>query len=43
MLQLAADLSQLALKHFKNDDFVPSPTPGVERFMLDRLGDEVAR
>ncbi len=41
-MNINADLNQTA--HLSADDFswVPSPLPGVERVMLDRVGDEVA-
>ena len=41
-MKVNADLNQTA--HLSADDFtwVPSPLPGVERVMLDRVGDEVA-
>ncbi len=41
-MELNADLNQTA--HLSGEDFVwpPSPLPGVERVMLDRVGDEVA-
>ncbi|MFK7976664.1 MAG: cupin domain-containing protein [Halioglobus sp.] len=42
-MKLNADFTQRIV--VKPDDYqwVPSPMPGVERMMLDRIGDEVAR
>lgn len=42
-MQLFADLSQPASVNTNEIDWVPSPLPGVDRRMLDRIGDEVAR
>ncbi|NRB02570.1 MAG: cupin domain-containing protein [Rhodobacteraceae bacterium] len=42
-MEINADFSQRALVHFEDSDWVPSPMPGVERLMLDRIGGEVAR
>lgn len=38
-----ADFSQRVLVHADRLDWVPSPMVGVERRMLDRIGEEVAR
>lgn len=38
-----ADFSRRAVVHAAQADWVPSPMPGVERRMLDRIGNEVAR
>ncbi len=38
-----ADFSQRASAHDAETTWVPSPMPGVERRMLDRIGSEVAR
>lgn len=42
-MELNADFSRRASMHGARMRWVPSPMPGVERRMLDRLGDEVAR
>ena len=42
-MELNADFSQRAAVHAARLAWVPSPVPGVERRMLDRIGDEVAR
>ncbi|PZD73896.1 hypothetical protein C1752_01621 [Acaryochloris thomasi RCC1774] len=42
-MDLNADFSQRAAVHAAQLDWLPSPMPGVERRMLDRVGDEVAR
>ncbi len=42
-MELNADFSQKAVVHAAKLDWVASPMPGVDRRMLDRLGDEVAR
>ena len=41
-MEINADFSQRASVH-ADTDWVPSPMPGVDRRMLDRIGDEVAR
>jgi hypothetical protein len=38
-----ADFTKRAIVHAARMSWVPSPLPGVERRMLDRIGDEVAR
>lgn len=42
-MQLNADFSQRALVRSDHSPWVASPMPGVERRMLDRIGEEVAR
>lgn len=42
-MDVNADFSSRAVVHAARLAWTPSPTPGVERRMLDRLGDEVAR
>ena len=42
-MELNADFSRRAAVHAARLAWVPSPIPGVERRMLDRIGDEVAR
>ena len=42
-MEINADFSDHALKHFDEADWRPSPSGGVDRIMLDRIGDEVAR
>lgn len=42
-MNLNADFTQRAAVHAASTPWVPSPMPGVERKMLDRMGDEVAR
>jgi hypothetical protein len=42
-MQLNADFSRRAVVHAASLDWVASPIAGVERKMLDRIGDEVAR
>ena len=42
-MELNADFSQRAVVHAARLAWVPSPMLGVERRMLDRIGDEVAR
>ncbi|MEZ4399179.1 MAG: cupin domain-containing protein [Kofleriaceae bacterium] len=42
-MELRADFSQRVVVHTEQVPWVPSPMPGVERRMLDRVGDEVAR
>ena len=42
-MELNADFTQRAVVHAAGLDWVPSPVPGVDRRMLDRIGDEVAR
>lgn len=42
-MQLRADFSQSALVRPGDEAWRPSPSPGVERLMLDRVGEEVAR
>ncbi len=42
-MRLNADFSKRAVIRPADYEWVPSPMPGVERMMLDRIGDEVAR
>lgn len=42
-MRINADFTKRAAVHFEDTPWVPSPAPGVERKMLDRIGDEVAR
>ncbi|MEL7544923.1 MAG: cupin domain-containing protein, partial [Pseudomonadota bacterium] len=42
-MELNADFSKRVAVHSANLDWVASPMAGVDRRMLDRLGDEVAR
>ena len=42
-MRINADFSKRAAVHAAQSDWARSPTPGVERRMLDRIGDEVAR
>jgi anti-sigma factor ChrR (cupin superfamily) len=42
-MRLNADFSQRVVIRPGDVPWVPSPVPGVERRMLDRIGDEVAR
>ncbi len=42
-MELNADFSERALVHSEGLDWVASPMAGVDRRMLDRIGDEVAR
>ncbi|MFP7673565.1 cupin domain-containing protein [Marivita sp. S0852] len=42
-MDLNTDFSQRVLIHSADMDWIASPMPGVDRRMLDRIGDEVAR
>ncbi|MEM7269250.1 MAG: cupin domain-containing protein [Pseudomonadota bacterium] len=42
-MEINADFSKRASVHKRDAEWVASPMPGVDRRMLDRLGDEVAR
>ncbi len=42
-MELNADFTQRVVVHGGEIDWTPSPMPGVDRRMLDRIGDEVAR
>lgn len=42
-MQIHADFSRRAVVHAATADWLASPMAGVERKMLDRVGDEVAR
>lgn len=43
MMRIHADFSRPALVIPRNEDWVCSPESGVDRLMLDRVGEEVAR
>lgn len=42
-MELNADFNERAVVHSDQEPWVPSPIKGVDRRMLDRIGDEVAR
>lgn len=42
-MELNADFTARVVVHAQDLDWVASPMPGVDRRMLDRIGDEVAR
>jgi len=42
-MNLNSDFNARAVVHAAQLDWTPSPIPGVDRRMLDRIGDEVAR
>src|SRR5215470_8306328 len=42
-MELNADFSKCAVVHAARVSWVPSPIAGVERRMLDRIGEEVSR
>lgn len=42
-MQINADFARPALVRFDRAGWIPSPSPGVERIPLDRIGGEVAR
>jgi hypothetical protein len=42
-MNLSSDFAARAAVHASRLDWTPSPIPGVDRRMLDRIGDEVAR
>ena len=42
-MELNADFSQRVAVHAAQLPWIPSPMAGVDRRMLDRIGDEVAR
>lgn len=42
-MKINADFSQRVVVHADQSDWIPSPMPGVDRKMLDRIGGEVAR
>ena len=42
-IQINADFEQRAVQRLADASWQPSPLPGVERWMLDRVGGEVAR
>ena len=41
-MEIRADLNKTAFLQSENFEWVDSPLPGVQRVMLDRVGDEVA-
>jgi anti-sigma factor ChrR (cupin superfamily) len=43
IMELRADFSERVVVRPGDEDWRPSPMPGVDRMMLDRVGDEVAR
>ena len=43
VMELNADFSKRAVVHAARVSWVPSPIAGIERRMLDRIGEEVAR
>jgi anti-sigma factor ChrR (cupin superfamily) len=42
-MELNADFKKRVVVHSDQLEWIPSPMPGVDRRMLDRIGDEVAR
>ena len=42
-MEINADFTERAVVHTSKTEWAPSPIPGVNRRMLDRVGDEVAR
>lgn len=42
-MHIHSDYSQRVVIHQESLNWTPSPVPGIERRMLDRVGDEVAR
>ena len=42
-MRINADFTKRVAVHFDDTEWVPSPAAGVERKMLDRIGEEVAR
>lgn len=42
-MDLNADFDELVVMHANEIDWLPSPIPGVDRRMFDRIGGEVAR
>ena len=42
-MELNADFNKRVVVHSDQLEWIPSPMPGVDRRMLDRIGDEVAR
>ncbi len=42
-MELNADFTKRAVVHGQQTEWLPSPMKGVDRRMLDRIGDEVAR
>ncbi len=42
-MRVNADFNERILVRFKENEWIASPMPGVDRKMLDRIGEEVAR
>ena len=42
-MNINSDIRPRAAVHAARLDWTPSPIPGIDRHMLDRIGDEVAR
>lgn len=42
-MEINSDFSKRAIVHAGREEWIPSPMKGVDRRMLDRIGDEVAR
>jgi hypothetical protein len=42
-MEINTDFDRRVVVHSEQIDWIPSPMPGVDRRMLDRIGDEVAR
>lgn len=42
-MKIRADFAERVVVRFGDEAWVPSPQPGVDRLMLDRIGEEVAR
>jgi len=42
-MEINADFRQRVVVHSDQIDWIPSPMPGVDRRMLDRIGEEIAR
>ena len=43
VMRINADFKQTAIVKPEDTSWIPSPAKGVDRIMLDRIGDEVAR
>jgi hypothetical protein len=42
-MKINADFTRFASAHFDATQYIASPSYGVNRFMLDRIGNEMAR
>jgi anti-sigma factor ChrR (cupin superfamily) len=42
-MKINANFRNFAAVHFDAAEYIPSPSYGVNRFMLDRIGNEKAR